>query len=170
MFHPPPHTLTLYAYGSFSIVNSCANAGVDQSLRSKQLHAKGINDSWWKKRPNVAGAPVRLEWTLPYILGYKPISRISRPWKNCRKWGILQKLAYKPVPEIPWCVVWANNKREGSLSKHLLFRKQYYRQVNYEMNLMSYKGNICTYRSKSLQKVALFSAVSIFMAVCMTDW
>jgi len=22
----------------------------------------------------------------------------------------LQKLAYKPNPKIPWCVVWANNK------------------------------------------------------------
>jgi len=44
----------------------------------------------------------------------------------------LQKLAYKPKPKIPWCVVWANNKiinmqctDEGSLSTHL-FRKQYY--------------------------------------------
>jgi len=40
---------------------------------------------------------------------------------------------------------------EGLLSKHL-FRKQYYRYVNYEKNLLLYNGNICTYRSKSLQK------------------
>jgi len=40
---------------------------------------------------------------------------------------------------------------EGSLSTHL-FRKQYYREVNYENNLMFYNGNICTYHSKSVQK------------------
>jgi len=34
---------------------------------------------------------------------------------------------------------------------------------------MLYNGNICTYRSKSLQKLTLFS-VSNFMAVCMTEW
>ena len=40
---------------------------------------------------------------------------------------------------------------KNSLSKHL-FKKQYYRQVNYEKNLMLYNGNIYIYRSKSLHK------------------
>jgi len=33
---------------------------------------------------------------------------------------------------------------------------------------MLYNGNMCTYRSKSLQKLTF--SVSNFIAVCMTEW
>jgi len=35
---------------------------------------------------------------------------------------------------------------------------------------MLYNGNICSYRSQSLQKLTLFRAVSIFMAICIIEW
>ena len=61
----------------------------------------------------------------PYILGYKPISRISRPFKNFPKGGFLQKLAYKPTPKIPRCVVCANNKRVSICNALCLIRRDY---------------------------------------------
>ena len=127
-------------------------------------------------RQNILGAffcdeMQNLTFIFPYILAYKPISRISRPLKNCPTMRFLQKLAYKPTPKIPWCVVWTNNKRV-SISNALM--KVHYQSIclgnNITGKLIEVHLKLLLKLSCSLSQITLFSAVSIFMVVCMTEW